>query len=179
MHRVGMGDPMKTIALLLLIPAVLSASDKSTTAGKSCVAMRITAGYGRSVSVAVGPVNLVAEVRVQQSDYNRYIIVAWDYAPTKDIALRSSSMSDAASNPSPMNDGRFGQSDEANVEPDAQDGSIGSEERSLMGVSQPTRLEDFKLHRLESGTFLVTATVYTDEDRKRSCGRATARVTVR
>ena len=157
---------LKTIALLLLLPAVLSAADTSTTASKSCVALRITNGYGRSVAIASGPANLAAEVRVQQSDAHRYIIVAWDYAPPDASEARSMFLTDDAK-------------DQSDVDVEQHDGSIGSEERSLMGVEQPTRLEDFKLHRLEGGTFLVTATVYMDEDRTRACGRATARVIVR
>jgi hypothetical protein len=148
----------------IIIALVLLASTSLSAAKTTCVSIRITNGYARTVNFANGPVDLVAEVRIDQLEENRYVIVSYDYEEKTAI------------------DSRFDMSAESESdfdlrEPDKQDGAVGSEERDLQGAASSVR-NDFKLHRLEGGTFVITAVVY-DGTKKRSCGRATARVTVR
>lgn len=126
-------------------------------AGPPCVKVRITNGHARTVTVAHGPVDLIAEVRVQPDENHRYLETVWDYAPHEpDLGMDEPDLG---------------------IEPEQQNGAVGSSLRSLNGVEQPIR-NDVKMHHLEGGTYVVTSTVYTDAARKKVCGRATARVVV-
>lgn len=146
-------------ALLLACGPMLSAAPHVT--------VRITDGYGRTVRVALGPVDLMAEVRVKPHEPHRYLETVWDYAPP-----------DLRADPAILGNGHNLNYDDGLLqEPQIQNGAVGSEVRTLNGERERIR-QDVKLAHLEGGTFLVTATVYTDESRKRVCGRASARVVV-
>lgn len=139
-------------------------------AGQPCVKVRITNGHARTVTIAHGPVDLVAEVRVTPDERHRYLETVWEYAPPDALTIDSGATAEEPSL------GLNGQSLGV-TEPDKQDGAVGSSLRSLNGSEQPIR-NDVKMHHLEGGTYEVTSTVYTDEARKKICGRATARVTI-
>ena len=125
-----------------------------------CVKVRVTNCHARTVAIASGPVTLCAEVRVQPDERHRYLETVWDYAPT-----------DVSTSDLGMDEQEWG------WEPDKQNGVIGSSLRSLDGAEQPIR-NDVKMAALSGGTYVVTATTYADEARKKVCGRATARVIV-
>lgn len=163
---------MKLALCVLALSALTEASEPAH------VALRITNGYGRVVHVAFGPVDLTAEVRVAPHEPHRYLETTWDYAPPDMLAATGLSDTETSINPALphefVND--LARAPEAAIEP--QNGSVGSEVRNLNGELERIR-QDVKLAHLEGGTFLVSATVYTDESRKTICGRASARVTVR
>jgi hypothetical protein len=152
--------PISTLACSLLVLLFLGRA----VAYEKCVSVRVTNCFARTVHVAYGPVTLCAETRVTPDEQHRYLETTWDFAPPD--ALRSDfTASDDISQDDPLR------------EPDKQDGAIGSSVRSLDGERERYR-HDVKLHHLEGGTYLITSTVYTDESRKKVCGRASARVTI-
>lgn len=153
--------PVPTVAAVMTV-AVLAFLGRAVALEK-CVALRITNCHARTVSIAYGPVDLCAEVRVQPDERHRYLETVWDYTPP-DVLM-------------------FGAGDVLTHEPERcqeselQNGAVGSSVRSLDGADQPIR-NDVTMHHLEGGTYRVTSTTYTDEDRKKVCGRASARVVV-
>lgn len=134
-------------------------------AAEQCVKVRVTNCFGRTVTVAYGPVTLCAETRVMPDEQHRTLVTTWDYAPPEMLAASdraTDSPENAADDPS---------------EPEKQNGAIGSSERSLDGERERIR-HDTKLNGLSGGMYEVISTVYRDESRKKVCGRATARVMV-
>jgi hypothetical protein len=148
--------------LVLLFLARAVALDK-------CVKVRVTNCFGHSVSVAYGPVTLCAETRVTPDANHRYLETVWDYAPADmQPQMDQGSMSDDVQDSEPF----------MNTEqPDKQDGAVGSSLRSLNGADERVT-HSVKMHHLEGGAYLVQSIVYTDESRKKVCGRATTRVTI-
>lgn len=62
-------------------------------------------------------------------------------------------------------------------EPEKQDGPVPRSVIQLDGADERIR-QDRKFIDLHGGTYVITATVYADDDLKKVCGRATARVVV-
>lgn len=150
--------PVPAVTLICVITVLLFLV--RAVAIEQCVKVRITNCVGRSAAFAYGPVTLCAETRVTPDEKHRWLTTVWDYAPPDAL------MPDLG-----MDEPGMG------TEPPKQNGAVGSSERSLNGAEQPIR-NDTKMHHLEGGTYLVTASVYTDESKKKLCGRATARVTI-
>ena len=144
-------DTMRYIAILCAVLA---------TAASPCeVSVRVTNGYGRSVHVASGPVNLTAEVRVPPVSDNRLLVVEWDYAD------EAASMFDAQETLDPF------------FRADGLDGAVGSAAVSLDGAAEQAR-HDRRMSNLSGGTYNVVATVYRDGARQQACGRAVTTVRV-
>jgi hypothetical protein len=142
----------------LALPAIAS---NTGLALEKCVTLRITNCYARSVSVAYGPVTLCAEAHVTPDARHRWLEVTYAYAEPDAVAP------DISADDAP----------ESLREPDKRDGPVGGSLVSLDGEQERIR-HDRKLRDLYGGTYLVTATAYADEARKKVCGRATARVIV-
>jgi hypothetical protein len=155
-HHVLVG----TLAFSLLVLLFLARA----VALEQCVKVRITNCHARSVNVAYGPVTLCAETRVAPDEKHRFMETTWDFAPPD--ALRSDfTASDDISQDDPLH------------EPDKQDGAVGSSVRSLNGADERV-MHSVKMHHLEGGTYEIRSVVYSDESRKKVCGRASARVTI-
>lgn len=154
-----MKHPVPTVALFITM-AVLAFLGRAI-AQEKCVSVRITNCYARTVAIAYGPVTLCAETRVTPDERHRYLETVWDYAPPDAL------MPDLG-----MDEPEFG------LDPDKQNGAIGSSVRSLDGELERIR-QDVKLAGLSGGTYEVRSTVYSDESRRKICGTATARVMIK
>lgn len=118
-----------------------------------CVTLRVTNCYGRSVAAAMGPVTLCADVRITPRRDNRWLRVTWDYE--QPAGFETDPMS-------PL---------------DSRSGATGGSLRELAGEHEPS-LHQVKMRGLSGGTYLVTATVYTNPDGTRRCGQAVSRVKI-
>lgn len=148
---------MKSIALAMIAAGILNTAVR---AEPPCTSVRVTNGHAREVKFANGPVTLFAEVRILPDARHRYLHVTWEFAEP-DTHVRA-----------------FDDVDDPFREIEEQNGPIGSWQSDVNGDKGHVRT-DVKMTHLFGGTYVVTATVFTDEARKHVCGRATTRVVIR
>jgi hypothetical protein len=139
---------------LIGIPVSASAADRCD------VSVRVTNGHARTVRVAPGPVDLMAEVRVPPHAQNRALDIIWDFA-------ERASFGDFDAFENGMFEGFR----------NTYEGAIGSAEMSLDGDRERT-LHQRTMNGLSGGEYEVKATVYRDAAKKQPCGTATATVRV-
>lgn len=139
----------------------------NTAAVEPCVKVRLTNCYARTVTVAHGPVTLCAEARVTPDEQHHYLALEMAYAepsviPELGMATPELGMADALPDL---------------ADPESQDGPVPASLIQLDGANERIR-HDRKFADLYGGSYLLTATVYADEARRKVCGRAIARVTI-
>ena len=147
---------MKCSLLAILIAVAIAYG--VVAASESCVTVRVTNCYSRTVSISNGPVTLCAEVRVRPDKAHRILTLELDYAEPE------RSMSD-------LGEDEF-------FEPEKQDGPVLTSDIQLNTTESESTRHDRRLAGIYGGTYVVTATVYVDDSRAKVCHRATTRVKV-
>jgi hypothetical protein len=153
-------------ATLLTLAALLSLG---AAGHQPCVSVRVTNGFGRTIRVHGGRVDLTAEVRVQPDPAHRLLVLTWDYAEKAESLFAPNSGYSADD---------VGLGDDLLDTPDAMNGALGSSEVSLEGAQAPIR-HDRTMNGLSGGTYEVTARVYKDASKKQLCGLARTQVVLR